>query len=711
MVGDSANGSAAEQADAAALASAAAPKRAAELRQLLNRAAHAYYVLDAPVLEDAVYDRLYRELLELESAHPALLSLDSPSQRVGGRPAAGFSSVRHRISLLSLDNAFSMAELEAWYGRLLKVLDRTPAPEQPAPALPMVCELKIDGNALALSYERGVLVRAATRGDGEQGEEITANVRTIASVPLRLELRDPPAWVEVRGEALIPDASFAAINAERQARGEALFANPRNACAGTLRQLDPKVVAARQLDFFAYTLHLPPDWSAVGDDPAAPSSQWQTLQWLAAIGFRVNPKASLCPDLPAVETFFADWQERRKGLDYATDGVVVKLDDLRLQDEAGFTQKAPRWAIALKYAAEEAPSRLLRLVMQVGRTGVVTPVAEFEPVPLAGTSVSRATLHNADRLAELDLHGGDTIVVRKAGEIIPEVVRVLTELRPATAERLQLPEDCPECGSRLVREEGEAATRCVNSSCPAILRGSLRHWVSKGAMDVDGLGSKLIELLVDRGLVRRIPDLYRLDGALLASLDRLGEKSAANLIAALQASRAQPWQRQLYGLGIHHVGEVSAKALAKAFASAAQLASAAIESPEQITAVFGIGGEIAQSLQQWFSTAANQELVSDLERLGFSLANAPADPAASGEPSADHLSGQTFVLTGTLPSLSRSQAQALIEAAGGKVSGSVSKKTSFVVAGAEAGSKLTKAESLGVAVLDEAALRQLLKAD
>jgi DNA ligase (NAD+) len=711
MVGDSANGSAAEQADAAALASAAAPKRAAELRQLLNRAAHAYYVLDAPVLEDAVYDRLYRELLELESAHPALLSLDSPSQRVGGRPAAGFSSVRHRISLLSLDNAFSMAELEAWYGRLLKVLDRTPAPEQPAPALPMVCELKIDGNALALSYERGVLVRAATRGDGEQGEEITANVRTIASVPLRLELRDPPAWVEVRGEALIPDASFAAINAERQARGEALFANPRNACAGTLRQLDPKVVAARQLDFFAYTLHLPPDWTAVGDDPAAPSSQWQTLQWLAAIGFRVNPKASLCPDLPAVETFFADWQERRKGLDYATDGVVVKLDDLRLQDEAGFTQKAPRWAIALKYAAEEAPSRLLRLVMQVGRTGVVTPVAEFEPVPLAGTSVSRATLHNADRLAELDLHGGDTIVVRKAGEIIPEVVRVLTELRPATAERLQLPEDCPECGSRLVREEGEAATRCVNSSCPAILRGSLRHWVSKGAMDVDGLGSKLIELLVDRGLVRRIPDLYRLDGALLASLDRLGEKSAANLIAALQASRAQPWQRQLYGLGIHHVGEVSAKALAKAFASAAQLASAAIESPEQITAVFGIGGEIAQSLQQWFSTAANRELVSDLERLGFSLANAPADPAASGEPSADHLSGQTFVLTGTLPSLSRSQAQALIEAAGGKVSGSVSKKTSFVVAGAEAGSKLTKAESLGVAVLDEAALRQLLKAD
>lgn len=686
-------------------------QRALELRALLNRAAHAYYVLDAPVMEDAVYDRLYRELVALESAHPQLLSQDSPSQRVGGSPAEGFSSVRHRIGLLSLDNAFSVEELEAWYGRLLKALDRSPAADQPPPALAMVCELKIDGNALALSYEHGVLVRAATRGDGEQGEEITANVRTIASVPLRLELQDPPAWVEVRGEALIPDATFAAINAERQARGEALFANPRNACAGTLRQLDPKVVASRRLDFFGYTLHLPPDWTATGQDPAAPTSQWQVLQWLAAVGFRVNPKATLCPDLAAVEAFFADWQERRQGLDYATDGVVVKLDDLRLQDEAGFTQKAPRWAIALKYAAEEAPSRLLRLVMQVGRTGVVTPVAEFEPVPLAGTMVGRATLHNADRLAELDLHGGDTIVVRKAGEIIPEVVRVLAELRPAGAAPLQLPDGCPECGSSLVREAGEAATRCVNSSCPAILRGSLRHWVSKGALDVDGLGSKLIGLLVDRGLVRRIPDLYRLDGALLASLDRLGDKSAANLVAALELSRRQSWQRQLFGLGIHHVGEVNAKALARAFPSAAQLASAAIEAPERITAIHGIGAEIAQSLQQWFSTAANQELVSDLERLGFSLANAPADPAASGEPSADHLSGQTFVLTGTLPSLSRSQAQALIEAAGGKVSGSVSKKTSFVVAGAEAGSKLTKAESLGVAVLDEAALRQLLKAD
>ena len=681
-------------------------QRASELRQLLQRAAHAYYVLDAPLMEDPVYDRLYRELLELEGSFPELLSPDSPTQRVGGQPAEGFGSVEHRIGLLSLDNAFSLEELEAWYGRLLKVLDRTPAPGEALPALPMVGELKIDGNALALSYENGVLVRAATRGDGERGEEITANVRTIQSVPLRLQLADPPAWVEVRGEALIPDATFAAINAERTARGEAAFANPRNACAGTLRQLDPKVVAARRLDFFAYTLHLPD-----AGDPQPPRSQWECLRWLEAAGFRVNPNAERLADLAAVEAFFARWEEARKALPYATDGVVVKLDDLRLQDAAGFTQKAPRWAIALKYAAEEAPSRLLRLSCQVGRTGAVTPVAEFEPVPLAGTTVSRATLHNADRLAELDLHAGDTIVVRKAGEIIPEVVRVLPELRPAGALRVALPHTCPECGSELVREEGEAATRCVNSSCPAILRGSLRHWVSKGALDIDGLGTKLIEQLVDRGLVRSIADLHRLDGALLASLERMGEKSAANLVAALEACRHQPWHRQLYGLGIHHVGEVNAKALARAFPSAAELATAAAEMPETITAVFGIGGEIVQSLQQWFATPANQALLAELEGLGFSLAASEGERQAAAAPAGGQpLEGQTFVLTGTLEGLSRSQAQALIEAAGGRVSGSVSRKTTWVVAGAEAGSKLAKAESLGVAVLDEAGLRALLAA-
>ena len=674
-------------------------ERAAELRHLLNRAGHAYYVLDAPVMEDAVYDRLYRELLELEQKHPDLQRSDSPTQRVGGAPAEGFTSVEHRVGMLSLDNAFNRDDLQAWHERLLKVLDR-PSDTR----LPLVGELKIDGNALALSYRNGVLERAATRGDGSRGEEITANVRTISSIPLRLQIENPPEWVEVRGEAFIPDATFAAINAEREQRGEALFANPRNACAGTLRQLDPKVVAARRLDFFAYTLHLPGD--------AQPPGQWAALEWLNSAGFRVNPNRERCEDLAAIQRFCDHWEQGRHDLPYATDGVVVKLDDLQLQDEAGFTQKAPRWAIALKYPAEEAPTRLLRVGAQVGRTGAITPVAEFEAVALAGTSVSRATLHNADRIAELDLHLGDTIVVRKAGEIIPEVVRVLPELRPSDATPVQLPQHCPECGSNLVREGDEAATRCVNSSCPAILRGGLRHWVSKGALDVDGLGSKLIEQLVDRGLVGSLADLYRLDAALLASLDRMGDKSATNLVEALEASKQQPWHRQLYGLGIRHIGEVNAKALAAAFFSINSLAAAALEAPEQIAELHGIGPEISASLGQWLRTPANQQLLQDLRSVGLSLEASASEQEAASQAGADAdgvLQGKTLVLTGTLPNLSRSEAKALIEAAGGKVSGSVSKKTDYLVAGEAAGSKLTKAESLGVTVLSEADLTALLQ--
>ena len=674
-------------------------ERAAELRHLLNRAGHAYYVLDAPVMEDAVYDRLYRELLELEQKHPDLQRSDSPTQRVGGAPAEGFTSVEHRVGMLSLDNAFNRDDLQAWHERLLKVLDR-PSDTR----LPLVGELKIDGNALALSYRNGVLERAATRGDGSRGEEITANVRTISSIPLRLQIENPPEWVEVRGEAFIPDATFAAINAEREQRGEALFANPRNACAGTLRQLDPKVVAARRLDFFAYTLHLPGD--------AQPPGQWAALEWLNRAGFRVNPNRERCEDLAAIQRFCDHWEQGRHDLPYATDGVVVKLDDLQLQDEAGFTQKAPRWAIALKYPAEEAPTRLLRVGAQVGRTGAITPVAEFEAVALAGTSVSRATLHNADRIAELDLHLGDTIVVRKAGEIIPEVVRVLPELRPSDATPVQLPQHCPECGSNLVREGDEAATRCVNSSCPAILRGGLRHWVSKGALDVDGLGSKLIEQLVDRGLVGSLADLYRLDAALLASLDRMGDKSATNLVEALEASKQQPWHRQLYGLGIRHIGEVNAKALAAAFFSIDSLAAAALEAPEQIAELHGIGPEISASLGQWLRTPANQQLLQDLRSVGLSLEASASEQQAASQAGADAdgvLQGKTLVLTGTLPNLSRSEAKALIEAAGGKVSGSVSKKTDYLVAGEAAGSKLTKAESLGVTVLSEADLTALLQ--
>ena len=674
-------------------------ERAAELRALLNQAAHAYYVLDAPVMEDTVYDRLYRELDQLEQADPTLQTTDSPTQRVGGSPSERFSSVEHRVGMLSLDNAFNRDELTAWYDRLLRVLDRTAGTD-----LDLIGELKIDGNALALSYRNGVLERAATRGDGTHGEEITPNVRTISSIPLRLQIPNPPDWVEVRGEAFIPDDTFAEINTDRARRGEALFANPRNACAGTLRQLDPKVVASRRLDFFAYTLHLPAEQQ--------PNSQWNGLAWLEQAGFRVNPNRRRCQTLAEIHQFCDHWDHARHQLPYATDGVVVKLNDLALQDEAGFTQKAPRWAIALKFPAEEAPSRLLRVTVQVGRTGAVTPVAEFEPVALAGTSVSRATLHNADRIAELDLHIGDTVVVRKAGEIIPEVVRVLPDLRPSDAVSVRLPELCPECGSTLVRDGDEAATRCVNSSCPAILRGGLRHWVSKGALDVDGLGSKLIEQLVDRGLVRSVADLYRLDTALLASLDRMGSKSAANLVAALDQSKQTAWHRQLYGLGIRHIGEVNAKALANAFLSIEDLSAAANESPDSIAELHGIGTEISASLGQWLGTEANQQLLNELRSVGLALEASAAERDAASASQSDQdgvLQGKTLVLTGTLPSLSRSEAKALIEAAGGKVSGSVSKKTDYVVAGEAAGSKLTKAESLGVAVLSEDDLTAMLQ--
>ena len=672
-------------------------QRLLELRKLLNDAGHAYYVLDAPQMEDAVYDRLYRELLELEEQYPELVTPDSPSQRVGGTPSDGFSSVQHRIAMLSLDNAFNDEEIERWHRRLLRELDLEEGAD-----LAMVCELKIDGNALALTYEKGLLVRAATRGDGARGEEITTNVRTIQSVPLRLPLDNPPDWVEVRGEAFIPDDTFAQINQDRQANEEPRFANPRNACAGTLRQLDPKVVAARRLDFFAYTLHLP-DGVAM-----APSSQWASLEWLQKAGFRVNPNARLCADLEAVQAFAGEWEHQRHELLYATDGVVVKLDALELQHQAGFNAKAPRWAVAYKYAPEEAPSRLLRVVAQVGRTGVVTPVAEFEPVPLAGTVVGRATLHNADRIAELDLRQGDTIVVRKAGEIIPEVVRVLSELRPAGANAVQLPDHCPACNSELVRADGEVATRCINNSCPAQLKGAIRQWVCRAAMDVDGLGERTIALLVERGLVKTLSDLYRLDEVTLASLEGMGNRSAAKLVQALDASRQQPWPRLLFALGIRNIGSVNAKALAAAFPSVTLLSQAALHEPDALQATYGIGGEIAEALFEWFSNPANQFLLQELEAMEFSI-EGPAETSNSiGNSSAGLLAGKTFVLTGTLPNLKRNEAQDLIEAAGGRVSGSVSKKTSYLVTGSDAGSKLSKAEELGVMVIDEVGLQQLL---
>lgn len=675
-------------------------QRARELRQLLQRASYEYYVLDSPTLEDTVYDRFYRELQDLEAQYPELITPDSPTQRVGDRPAAQFHTVEHRIPLYSLENAFDIPELQQWQERWLRQaknleLDLPSPPEY-------VCELKIDGSALALTYEDGMLVRGVTRGDGMRGEDITQNVRTIRSIPLKLQGNFPPV-VEVRGEAFLGLDVFAELNQQRQVTGEYQFANPRNAAAGTLRQLDAQAVAERRLDFFAYTLHLPGDLTSNSSAEPQLASQWASLEFLKTLGFRVNPHAQLCVDLTAVADYYQQWDSQRRNLAYMTDGVVVKLNSCTLQTQLGFTQKFPRWAIALKYAAEEAPSICLGITIQVGRTGALTPVAELTPVALAGTVVSRATLHNSDRIAELDLRVGDTVIVRKAGEIIPEVVRVLPELRPINTQPFVMPEHCPACGELVVKPVTEVVTRCVNSSCPAILQGSILHWASRDAMDINGLGEKLVQQFVSQKLVGSIADLYELTEEQLTSLERFGQKSASKLINAIAASKSQPWARVLYGLGIRHVGSVNAKAIVQKFPHLDQLAAARMS---DIAGIYGIGEEIAQSTHTWFSLPTNQSLIDRLAKLGLNLGS--TEPIAISSPGNTSMAGKVFVITGTLPNLKRPEAKAMIEAQGGKVTDSVSKKTNYVVVGAEAGSKLTKAEDLGITCLSEAELIALI---
>ncbi|MFG6099280.1 NAD-dependent DNA ligase LigA [Leptothoe sp. ISB3NOV94-8A] len=668
-------------------------QRAQELRSQLQKASYAYYVLDAPDLPDEVYDRLYRELQDLETQYPELVTPDSPTQRVGERPASQFTALEHNIPLYSLENAFDIDEYRQWEGRWQR---QTPDIDSAA----VVAELKIDGNALALTYEKGLLTRGVTRGDGISGEDITQNIRTIRSIPLRLQIDNPPPHVEVRGEAFIPNDVFDRINVDRQANGEALFANPRNAAAGTLRQLDSRVVAQRRLDFFAYTLLLPEGEGGL----TLPQTQEDSLAALQTLGFKVNPNRKLCPTTADVAQFYDQWDEARTQLPYLTDGVVVKLNDLALQERLGFTQKFPRWAIALKYPAEEVPTILQDMTVQIGRTGAVTPVAELAPVQLAGTTVSRATLHNADRLAELNLHKGDTVIVRKAGEIIPEVVRVLSDLRPEGAQLCQLPTHCPECGETLVRPVNEAVTRCINPSCPAIVRGDLIHWASRQALDIAGLGEKWIQQLLAQNLVSSVADLYELTVEELLSLERMGQKSAQNLVDAIAASKSQPWARVLFGLGIRHVGAVNAQLLAKQFYTVDLLATAP---PEEIESVYGIGPEIAYSVYEWFQAEANKSLITRLKdkKIGVQLEGAPP----SDEPTDLPMMGKTFVLTGILPTLSRKEAKAKIEESGGKVTGSVSSKTSYVVVGVDAGSKLAKAEKLGIQRLSEDDLLTLLQ--
>ncbi len=652
------------------------------LRQQLQKANYAYYVLDNPIMEDAVYDRLYRQLQEIEDRHPELVTPDSPTQRVGDKPAAKFTQVKHNIPLYSLENAFDDREFTKWQERVARIAGETDPFE-------LVCELKIDGSALALTYENGILVRGATRGDGITGEDITQNVRTIRTVPLKLNLKDPPKLVEVRGEAFLPLAVFNNINAEREKNQEALFANPRNAAAGTLRQLDPKIVDRRRLNFFAYTLHIP---------EIEISSQWESLEKLAEMGFLVNPNRKLCQNAAAVREYFEDWDLKRRELPYMTDGVVVKINSYKLQQELGFTQKFPRWAIALKYPAEEAPTIVKDIIVNVGRTGAVTPMAIMEPVQLAGTTVQRATLHNSDRIAELDIRIGDTVIVRKAGEIIPEVLRVMPEMRPDNALVYQMPETCPECNSQLLRPLKEAVIRCVNSSCPAILRGSLIHWASRDALDIRGLGERIVILLIENHLVKSIADLYRLTEVEIASLERMGQKSAANLVNAIAKSKTQPWSRVLYGLGIRYVGSVNAKLLAKNFTTIEQLSRASVSC---LTAVYGIGNEIAQSVFDWFQIPANLSLVENLRQhqlqFGENISEAKSTPNSGNLT----LLGKKLVITGTLPNLKRDRAKELIENAGGTVSNSVSSKTDYLLVGENPGSKLAKAEKLGIKIIEE----------
>ncbi len=689
--------------------------RLLELRKLLQRASYEYYVLDAPNMEDSVYDALYHELQNLESQYPELITLDSPTQRVGEKPTTQFVSVQHHIPLYSLENAFTTNDVEAWQERCQKGLasnaEEVGASRHLLPNvfLDSVCELKIDGSAIALTYEHGILVRGATRGDGTSGEDITPNIKTIRSIPLKLNLENPPDRLEIRGEAFLPIAVFDEINQERSQQGESLFANPRNAAAGTLRQLDSRIVAKRRLDFFAYTIHLPsPSGRGAGGEGNPQnlpdiSSQWQALEFLQTIGFRVNPNKRLCKSIQELQDYYDFWATERHKLPYMTDGMVMKLNNFSQQEQLGFTQKTPRWAIAWKYPAEEMPTIIESVTVQVGRTGTLTPVAELRPVLLAGTTVSRATLHNSDRLAELDLHVGDTAIVRKAGEIIPEVVRVMPELRPNGATRFVMPTHCPECSQPVFKPENEAATRCINLQCPAIVRGAIEHWVSRDALDINGIGEKLVRQLVTENHITSVADLYELTSDRLQTLDRMGQKSADKIVAAIAQSKNRPWARVLYGLGIRHVGSVNAQNIADNFPNVELLARS---TPEAIASIFGIGEEIAQSIYEWFRQETNQNLIQRLQSAGLQFVGEKKDDQAIAiNP---NIAGKTFVVTGTLPTLKRDEAKALIQSAGGKVTDSVSKKTHYLVVGAEAGSKLEKAQSLGVQCLSEEELLKLI---
>lgn len=661
-------------------------QRAARLREQLAEAAHRYYVLDDPHLPDADYDRLLRELEALEAEHPELVTPDSPTQRVGAPPDTAFDPVTHRLPMQSLGNAFSEDEVRDFDRRVREALSE--APEQVAYAV----EPKMDGLAVSLTYEHGVLVRAATRGDGNTGEDVTANIRTIASVPLRLHDNAPPALVEIRGEVFLPLAGFEQMNAEQAERGEKAYVNPRNAAAGSLRQLDPAVTARRPLAVFCYALG-----AVEGFD--VPASHMALLEQLARWRLPVSPHNRRVHGIDACLERYAELAKARASLPFEIDGVVYKVDDIALRDELGSVARAPRWAIAHKFPAEEASTTLEDVEFQVGRTGALTPVARLAPVFVGGVTVSNATLHNMDEIARKDVRVGDTVVIRRAGDVIPEVVRVLPEQRPDDADVIDLPGACPVCGSDVERVEGEAVARCTGGLvCRAQREAALRHFVSRHAMDIEGLGSKLITALIEADLLQSPADIYTLTVEQLAGLERMGDKSAANLVAAIDRSRETTLGRFIFALGIREVGEVTAKSLAAHFGDLDALMAA---DEEALLAVPDVGPVVAQHVRAFFEEPQNREVIQALRAAGVHW---PAASRSSGGP----LQGKTLVLTGTLPDMTRDEAAARIEAAGGRVTSSVSKKTDYLVAGEAAGSKLAKAERLGVPVLDQDGLLGLL---
>lgn len=689
--------------------------RAAELNRILNHAAYAYYALDNPELTDAEFDRLLIELQQLEAAYPELVTEDSYTQRVGGYVSEQFEPVQHAARMYSMDDAMNLEELDAWLSRTDEALGASPTNP-----VAYTCELKIDGLGVALTYRDGQFVRAATRGDGSTGENVTANVLTISDVPRELALagleqvenRGLNQSIEVRGEVYMPKHSFIRLNEDADAAGKQPFANPRNAAAGSLRQKDPKITAHRDLETFIY---------AVADEgPLDVHSQWEFLNWLRSCGFNVNPHARRCLSAQEVHDFCAQALEQRGDLNYDIDGVVVKVDSFASQEALGFTSRAPRWAIAFKFPPEEKQTVLREIRIQVGRTGVLTPVAEFDPVTVAGSTIARATLHNLDEIRRKNVRAGDTIIVHKAGDVIPEVVGPVLSLRPADAVEFQMPTTCPSCGSPVIQEEGEVAFRCVSIDCPAQAVERLIHWGSRKAMDIDGLGDELINRMVEEGVLSDVADFYdKLTEETLSNMptgrvydtdtaDHLsgdsipvGHTIAKKVMAKVEESKTRGLGRVLFGIGMRHVGANVAELLAQEFGSIQALATAPVE---KIAEIPGIGPKIAESVHEFFSIPENVAVIERLRQAGVVLEEEKPENELP-----QTLAGLTFVLTGTLEHFTRDEAGAQLKAMGAKVSGSVSKKTSFVVAGEAAGSKLTKAESLGVPVLNEAALQQILE--